>query len=718
MASKTIQALAALTVMLAASGCNGIADDEHHAKTRDEAGMASIAVLNVTRWEDIAGQLQTDFSLSAEEALAKVVPTSAFGNLSIRDIFGFSAAVALPTSTLSKTTTTSTNNDITTTAASKTKSSGPGTVPEIPDLLDPSKTSLPSSPATDKEPGINPNLQYQAAKDLFEEVKLLNNAMKSIAMRSDEEAYVVRLKVGVIPYARRQPYDVYTRISFFIGDKDVIGAGKPPATIAPMMKNLSEELQADEYNKKKPASVRVVPLIASDVLEASLQSRAEDQVRQFGLAVSLMLQGVGVGADLQKLEEILKSYKAREYSSLLTISPLTETTVQARFGAQFNSAGRYTMQERSQFVTVLLITSKNLSNRDVQTVARTTFRNANTGEALPVSSRTRIAEDLKRTVMPLFINQNPVVDKDYTAKQTAFNCSPFYEQDVKNKVDSTTAFLRDLYRSVVANDVACFLSALEFAGNEWQTPYWQTVWSEMAGIAATSEYASAAFSLPESAKFSLATSSPVLLLDDGKQTSRGTLYLKNRIDTGRLTASLELSDNSRLFGTVSAGTAANLVNITFPSLAALGLNAGNLKLHVEDASARASLPVVYKAAKIEKPPATVAFKFTQTTKTIVAAKDSSGSARVNIVLVDKDAGGKPKKLADKAVLSVSNAEFRGFDPAPGVSATGDTITATANATLVLNFRNLVPNQAVTVTATGSLGNEKTEIPLSFNVVGQ
>src|SRR3546814_7712164 len=73
--------------------------------------------------------------------------------------------------------------------------------------------------------------------------------------------------------------------------------------------------------------VRIIPLLATDNLEASLRTRAEDQVRQLGLALSLMVQNVGGNISASKLDELLKAFKARDYSRLFLISPLTRSEV-------------------------------------------------------------------------------------------------------------------------------------------------------------------------------------------------------------------------------------------------------------------------------------------------------------------------------------------------------------------------------------------------------
>lgn len=764
--------LAAILPLLTITACkSGIDDDEHLATSRNDAGMTGIAVINVVRWDDIAAQLQTNFSLTADDAFSKVVPTSAFGSLTVRDIFGFSAGVGLPTSTLSKSTTTTTTDGSSSQTATKTRESGPGTAPAAPSLPDATSkigTALPS--ASDKEPGVDPALQYQAAKALFEEVKLLNNAVKNVAVGPDETAYVVRLKVGVIPFARRQPYDVYTRISFFLNGQTGAGPNVPaPAFIHLMKQQLQTQIDAvsrkmkimqaappqpglspEEANKRlqkqlgdaqaqiddlqrslqaaekqlatlqaklteRPQRVRVIPLLASDVLEASLQSRASDEVRQFGLALSVMLQGVGANIDTSKLDEILKAYKARDYSSLFTLSPLTETSVQARFGAQFNSAGSYTMQEHSQYVTVLLIAPNTGDDRaaNVQVVARSVFRNVHTGETLETLAPAVIATRLKKTVMPLFINPPLTYDASYDGKMKNAGCDSYYDAFKTAGVDPQTAFLRGLYGFVQTNNYPCFSTALNTAGEGWKTPYWQTLWSEMTGAAAESEYAGAAFTLPQKKPVDFSAKDKALLLDDGKQYSRATIWGGPQIAPTQAVARLDVG-GTYLYGAAAAGPGPGLLNLTFPSLQAASLapTAGDtLPMHLLSGDGQdISITLTYKAAA--KPAAAKpAFTMTSPGQTIAAQADASGHIRLTVAFgTDKSADGTTKRLADSVVISATNASITGVSLSakaknPNVAQlNGDyTVTVTDDAVIDLALGNLSAGHIVTIGAAAKLG---------------
>src|SRR3546814_16357648 len=70
-------------------GCPPADGPTYTAPTRDKAAQTSLAVLSAVRWDDIASRLQPDFSLTAAQALDQVVPTTAFGSVTVRDAFGF-----------------------------------------------------------------------------------------------------------------------------------------------------------------------------------------------------------------------------------------------------------------------------------------------------------------------------------------------------------------------------------------------------------------------------------------------------------------------------------------------------------------------------------------------------------------------------------------------------------------------------------------------------
>lgn len=58
-------------------------------------------------------------------------------------------------------------------------------------------------------------LEYAAATAFFQEVKLLNRYVADAALRRGCRAYVVRLQMSVVPFARNFPLDVYSNISLF-----------------------------------------------------------------------------------------------------------------------------------------------------------------------------------------------------------------------------------------------------------------------------------------------------------------------------------------------------------------------------------------------------------------------------------------------------------------------------------------------------------------------
>src|SRR3546814_1001816 len=87
----------------------------------------------------------------------------------------------------------------------------PGTAPAAPGLASPGAPGTALAGAAG-EPGIDPFLKYDIARSLFEFVQLLNQTVRNVAYDSrTEEAYLVRLRVGVVPLARRQSFDVYSR---------------------------------------------------------------------------------------------------------------------------------------------------------------------------------------------------------------------------------------------------------------------------------------------------------------------------------------------------------------------------------------------------------------------------------------------------------------------------------------------------------------------------
>ncbi len=720
-------------------GCNTTSKSEQSYTTvssQDQAGQTLFSVVGVTPWNVIAPKLQAQIPLSATDALGRVIPTTGAGGLYSRSAYGVSAGIAPPFTNLERSRNVTTSDGVSTLEESKTATRGAGDVPDAPggDL----KGGVPEklSGAFDE---LDPFLQIQAAHALFQEYALLNQAVESVLLDTDYEAFVVRMRAGVMPMGRNLPYDVYANLSFFLADQEK----RPGALKAPSAKLAEENLiKANEGkvadDQKKPISdIRVLPLLATDNLEASQQARARSNARQLGLAVGLMIQGFGAKISAESLKELLENSQANEFNSLLSVNRLTDNTLQARFGAVRDGSGNYVMQQRIQYVTALIFVPKKDAPRvsdEVKVMVRTTLYDTTKkpGEnALPPPNGAKIAVAMAK-------------DFDYYADSEALKASGLFaafsnatdfaisktcdttallslKQQLKTDADRKAltparvqnALIGNLYDLVVANDHDCFYEILKYANGKVE--YWQSAWTEISATPALGQFASADFKLPDTTE-TYPAAQTVLLFDNGTSETAGILWGMRNINPTKLAAQLTLDNNLPIYGRVAAGSIPNTLVVSFPSLKANGLalaSAGAASpLQLVDTGNQTQRGGAHKIS-LKLVPAKVEYglKLRKAVSTIGATANATGNFRMAVDVV-KDAG---TPLADAYAITVDGAEFANIDPRMDgtfVEKEGKLVVPAKGKTLPdsqvfqINLQNLIAGKKVKITVQGSMGGKE------------
>jgi hypothetical protein len=374
---------------------------------QDEAGSVHFALISVAPWREYVDALQPRFELSEEDALAQVVPATRFLQESVVDAVQATAGIATPQRVRTKsevkssgdtgvsaisgsgeptfdysgveTTPGGTQSKVTT----ETKTESPAFVPSpgVPSVR-PLERGTPSTrpPSSHGEPALDPMTRYWAATALFQEVQLLNRYVRDAAVRQGFQAYVVRLQVSLMPSARGEPYDAYCTLGFFAGDD----AGAP-----------SSPLRDPNARTDAKPTPQIVPLMVTDNLEAGMQSRALDTVRQLAGAVYAMSYSVGGSADVQSLQETLQSVFGQDLNSLLTVGRVTDNTIRVRLGAQQQASADFAMVPRSHNVTLLLLVPEG-GGPSIDVLMRSSMVDAETGEPLPGRTEEEVAALLKR----------------------------------------------------------------------------------------------------------------------------------------------------------------------------------------------------------------------------------------------------------------------------------------------------------------------------------
>jgi hypothetical protein len=359
----------------------------HTVATQAAAGTTTVAVTAVEPWADVEDELAPAFKLAdGDAALNRVLPTTEVIQQKVLDHLGFGLSVGLPTESFSQVEKVTQASGQAAPARSEetTRTTQSGTA--TPQPVDPGSRTAAALALADlptSGPTLDPFLQYQTALALFQEVKELNRYIRAAAMRYCFEPYLLRMQVGVTPYGRRQPYDVYTRVSFFPGELDALTLGQQAAdTISDAApKPLSARSFAqgrladggqdpcDAFARSNP---RIVPLLVTDNLELTRQQRTQDAVRQLKLALTAAYQGVAADATLQRLAEALEAVGGNSLNSLTSVTRLTDNTVQARLGAandpSIDSKYGRSMVPRNYNISLLLLVPKAVARQSLPRV--------------------------------------------------------------------------------------------------------------------------------------------------------------------------------------------------------------------------------------------------------------------------------------------------------------------------------------------------------------
>lgn len=389
----------------------------------------------------------------------------------------------------------------------------------------------PRVPGAGHATGKDPMLEFAAATALYQEVKLLNRYVADAALRRDYRAYVVRLQMSVVPFARNFPLDVYTNISFFPvrASKGKLGA------------------------KLQRSYAEVIPLLVTDNLENTVKSRTVDSLRNLAVTLNFLKPGLGSGASLGRRREDFKHALGGDLNSLLTVGRVSDNTLQIRLGAERDTSGRhdYTILPRTHNITVLLMVPREFAeDPDFHTVPRITavsktqLRYAETGTELDREGENGRRKRVENVVSRALPSQEVDVDK--------------------------------LLQSVFDNDVDAFEDQVKMSEVRMLD-----LWCDIVETLGKSEFAAVRFELPPPAR--LPDEESVLAIDDGEQTvmrlQGGAGLNQNGVTATLLVKSPEgeirIAPHAEPPGTeVNILAGGHGMTIKFPSLRALNIDVG------------------------------------------------------------------------------------------------------------------------------------------------
>ena len=573
---RMIVQITVLSVLLLIAGCEGGLSNRTTAEpvnSQDEAGSFSMAVTLVAPWEDYVDALTADFSLTAEEALHEVIPTT--GVLEELDVSqqGVSAKFGLPRITASKSKTKKTEGGDTTTVTEETLKREPGEIPDagsIPGL--PAKTSGAPGSAINRlsETVADPHLVYSAATALYQEVQLLKRYVRDAAQRWDMVPYIVRVQLGSTPYRRNLPYDAYATFSFF------------PNVLENKTLTVSENKTECENNNKGSWSdwpktcygdtAVVLPLIVTDSLEGTFRSRTDESVRQMALSLGFIVHGIAGDIGFNKLRDELRAVVGTEVNSLLTVGSLTEGVTSVRLGAARQGGDAYVMVPRNHQITLLVMFPKNFvttqSHVNVSAIARIVLRNTLTGLPLPVRERSDEMEVLVGSLLKS-VNVNAIMDND--GKNL---CISKTERKTASVSTECQKFVGPLIGHFFRNDFIKFRTQLSKAfitltpqpSNVLTRTSARGVWLNFAEELGRREFTGSNFDLPRyEAEQPPLKGQVAPVVDDGRSMT-AILRGGRRLIEDRLSAHLKIDAATLLPATgVSVTNGGSAVTATFPS---------------------------------------------------------------------------------------------------------------------------------------------------------
>jgi hypothetical protein len=467
-----------------------------------------------------------------------------------------SLQLGLPRTSTKSTTTTSISTDGKTKTKENLDKEEPGTLPNKPSMPEGASDTneLAGISKDERKVGKDPMLVYTAATALYQEVKLLNRYVTDAALKWNYVPYIVRVQLSVIPYARNQPYDVYTTLGFFPDPYSLKGK-----------------------KERRYPSAYVVPLLVTDNLEGALTSRSVDTIRQLALALSFLQSGVTGEAGIASRYEQLESVLGTDVNSLLTVARVTNNSILIRLGAAKQSTAGYAMLPRTHNITMVLMVPRDMVEQEkkgqiIRVVANTVMREAETGQPLPqLERKARLAK--VEQVLQRYYSSGVIPDVNYEfCREKEIQLEQCAQIGKREAID-------DLLASIFQNDYERYRETLLETG--WNRSFTRDQWMEIIETLSESELSSARFEIPPVMKPVLPdTTQTALLIDNVKSKMRVSLMGGRNLIPNRINAMLilVLIDGTKIplaAENVKVDQSNNL-SLVFPSAAAWGIKPLNL----------------------------------------------------------------------------------------------------------------------------------------------
>lgn len=272
----------------------------------DPSGSAHASIVSIIPWEEIKDKLQPNFVLqTGEEAMQKVAPVVEAQNDAFTRNLGFSLG-AMVGATFSD-------------AGAINVSSSAATFANWPD--------------GGLSPRVSPITQYNLAAVLYQEVKLLNEALSFYKPPAGYEGYLIAANVTLIP-RRDADFDANVVLSF---------TAEPES----------------EHARARARQIEVIPILSQDDLELTQHTRTLDNIVQLAFALSIF--GKFQQTPIQILsafglrEEEVRSTLGRDINTLQVVASAGRSALIAHFGAAQTVSPPHTLFPQTRRVYAMLL---------------------------------------------------------------------------------------------------------------------------------------------------------------------------------------------------------------------------------------------------------------------------------------------------------------------------------------------------------------------------
>lgn len=555
--------------------------EPHRVETQADAGSVHIAVTSVYDWDEFSQSLQPAFAMDEKKALASVMPSTQNATEKFLDALQGTLRVSPPrTSVTSTATERSATNESGAQASSSSETTStrePGSASNAPDVASGQRRAadLPGRDVSSEALGVDPMLQHTSAAALFQEVALLNAAIRRAALRYESIPYVVRLQVTLMPSARDEPYDAYSTISFFSG---LAPGGAPVAAAA------AEKAQDCSPSQSSPAVLgppHVIPLLVTDNLETSFHSRTDDVARQLAFALSILSEGFAADLGIQRTLEGLRAVVGRDVTSTLTLGRVSDNTLRVRLGAIPQVDVRHAMVPRTHNVSLVVLVPRALTDQQqpaLRLMARTTFVDVDAGQPL----RSRSSREIDELLRDL------LAQRLHASRDRLTRCDLEYGVELLSHAQANDyAAFRRLTSCLACDSSNSPRACRRGPGTTdcWRLPHPDALWVDLMSLSAGSQYTTASLHLPRLSVPTLPAQS-VFLLDDTESEMTAAIEGATGIVPERTRATLSVTvsrpDGQRdlvySIATRRVQREQDHLKLVFPSLAALKLEPADEKL--------------------------------------------------------------------------------------------------------------------------------------------